>query len=201
MYRSLLVALFFVISGNALVQINTNSPYSTRGIGDVGFYGNAYVNGLGGAATALTDSSQTNLYNPSTYSLVAKQLPLFTMGINHTEKSFSSNGASSKTRYTGITHFGLVIPFAKRLGIAAGLKPLSRKGYEVNQYEIVEGDSIFYNYVGEGNIQELLLGFSANILNRRKQSLSLGVNGKYHFGKISNKRRTYISSSAGEAGG
>ncbi|HZH85840.1 MAG TPA: hypothetical protein VFD77_00890 [Brumimicrobium sp.] len=201
MFRSLLVTLFMVISGNALVQISTNSPYSSRGIGDVGFYGNAYISGLGGASTALTDSSQTNLFNPSTYSLVAKQLPLFSIGVSHFEKTFSNNGLTSKGRFTSITHMSLVVPFAKRLGIAAGLKPLSRTGYEINDHELIGGDSIFYTYKGDGGIQEFLLGFSGNILDRRNQSLSIGVNGKYYFGKVNNERRTFKVANGIETGG
>src|SRR5690554_705904 len=201
MFRSLLVTLFIVISENALVQISTNSPYSSRGIGDVGFYGNAYISGLGGAATALTDSSQTNLFNPSTYSLVAKQLPLFSLGVNHFEKKFSSNGATSNARFSSITHMSLVVPFAKRFGIAAGLKPFSRSGYEINDHELIEGDSIFYTYKGDGEIQEFLLGFSGNIIDRRKQSLSIGVNGKYYFGKLNNERRAFQTSNAVQTGG
>jgi hypothetical protein len=201
MFRSLLVTLFIVISGNALVQISTNTPYSSRGIGDVGFYGNAYLTALGGAATALTDSSQTNLFNPSTYSLTAKQLPLFSMGITHFEKRFSNDELTSEGRFTGLTHFALVIPFANRLGIAAGLKPLSRRGYEINDHEIIDGDSIFYDYTGDGDVQEFLLGFSANIIDARRQSLSVGVNGKYYFGKLNNERRAYRRINAIESGG
>ncbi len=201
MFRSLLVALFIVISGNALVQINTNSPYSSRGIGDVGFYGNAYISGLGGAATALADSSQTNLFNPSTYSLTAKQLPLFSMGVTHFEKRFTNNGLESEGRHSGLTHMSLVIPFANKFGLAAGLKPLSRRGYEINDYEFVNGDSIFYDYTGSGDIQEFLVGFSATLLNGRRQSLSLGLNGKYYFGKLNNERRSFISSNKIQSGG
>ena len=201
MFRSLLVALFIVISGNALVQINTNSPYSARGIGDVRFYGNAYVSSLGGAAAALTDSSQTNLFNPSTYSLTAKQLPLFSMGVRHFEKRFSNNGDQSSARYSSITHMALVIPFANRLGIAAGIKPLSRRGYEINDHEIVGGDSVFYDYTGDGDIQELMLGFSANLIDARRQSLSIGVNGKYYFGMLNNERRAFTRNNSIESGG
>ncbi|WP_107038426.1 LPS-assembly protein LptD [Brumimicrobium mesophilum] len=201
MFKSLLVALFIVISGNALVQISTNSPYSARGIGDPSFYGDAYASGLGGAATALSDSSITNLFNPSTYSLTAKQLPLFSMGVTHFEKRLANNGVESDARYSGITHFALVVPFAKRFGIAAGLKPFSRRGYEINDAEVIDSDSIFYDYTGDGEIQEFLLGFSANLIDGRRQSLSIGVNGKYYFGKLNNERRAYRNENTIESGG
>ncbi len=202
MYRGLLVMLFFLTSGYALVQVSTNTPYSSRGIGDVGFTGNAYINGLGGAAVALTDSSQANLYNPSTYSLLAKKNPLFSFGVNHFEKRFTNdNGVTSQGRYTNITHFALIVPFAKRLGIAFGLQPLSKAGYDIDNYEMVEGDSIFYNYKGDGAVQELMLGFAGNVLDSRKHSLSIGINGKYYFGRVNNERRAYRRKSGIEFGG
>lgn len=202
MFRSLLVTLFIVISGSALVQTNTNSPYSSRGLGDVGFYGSAYFSGLGGVTSALVDSSQTNLFNPSTYSLIAKQLPLFSLGINHYEKTFSNEaGLTSKGRFSSITHMSLAVPFANRLGLAAGLKPFSRVGYEIDDYALVQGDSIFHSYLGNGGVQEFLLGFSGNILDLSNQSLSVGVNGKYYFGKVNNERRTFKTSNEVETGG
>ena len=122
MCRSLLVTLMMVLSGYGFSQISTNSPYSSQGIGDVSFYGDAYTMGLGGAATALTDSSQVNLYNPATYSLIARQLPLFSLGVNHYQKKFSNASGESKGQFTGITHMSLAIPFAKRFSNASVVK-------------------------------------------------------------------------------
>lgn len=202
MYRSLLVTLLVVLSGYGLSQLNTNSPYSSQGIGDVNFYGDAYTMGLGNAATALTDSSQVNLYNPSTYSLLANQLPLFSLGVNHFQKTFSNPSGESKGQFTGITHMSLVIPFANRFGIAAALKPFSRAGYEINDHEVISaGDSIFYTYQGKGDVYEVLLGFSGNIIQGRNHNLSVGVNGKYYFGRIENERKTIRKVQGTEVGG
>lgn len=201
MFRVFLLTFFIFLAGNAFVQSNTNTPYSARGIGDVSFYGDAYASALGGAVTALADSSQTNLFNPSTYSILAKQLPLFSLGMNHYQKQFSNMGLKSKGQFTGITHMAIVVPFGNRFGAAAGLKPFSRSGYTINDYDIVQGDSIFYDYNGKGDIQEFLLGFSANLIDASKHSLSLGVNGKYYFGRVSKERKAYRVSKDIEAGG
>lgn len=203
MYRSLLLTLMLVCSGFSWSQLSTNSPYSSQGIGDVNFYGDAYTMGLGNAVTALTDSSQVNLYNPSTYSLLAHQLPLFSVGINHYQKTFNSPaGGESKGQFTGITHMSLVIPFANRFGIAAAIKPFSRAGYQIHDHEVIApGDSIFYIYEGKGDIYEVLLGFSANIIQGRNHNFSIGVNGKHYFGRIENERRTIQKVSGTEAGG
>lgn len=202
MYSKLLVIIFLISSVTINAQVSTNSPYSSQGIGDASFYGNAFMSGLGGASTALIDSSQTNLMNPSSYSHLAKQLPMFSVGIMHRQNRFSSNGAETEGNYTGITHMALVVPFANRFGLAFGLKPFSRKGYEINNAEVVGGDSVFYDYTGSGEIQEFLLGFSAKIIQRRNHSFTLGVNGKHYFGRLDNTRKTYIKSNTfGQVGG
>jgi hypothetical protein len=201
MARHILVLLFSLIGLLTTAQISTNSPYSSQGLGDTRFYGNAYLSAMGGSSVATFDSTQVNLFNPSSYSLTAKQLPLFSMGITHQEKRFSSGGSESEGRFSGITHMSLVIPFANRLGLAFGLKPFSRAGYEINNNTIIDGDSIFYDYNGEGSVQEFMLGFSGTVIDRRKHQLSLGVNGKHYFGGVSNIRRTFQNTNLGETGG
>ncbi|MFA5574016.1 MAG: hypothetical protein WC994_03055 [Brumimicrobium sp.] len=201
MFRSLLIVFFMILGGFSFAQISTNSPYSAKGIGDVSFYGDAYTNGLGGAAVALTDSNQVNLYNPSTYSLIAKQLPLFSLGLNHYQRRFSNNGVESKGQYTGITHMILAIPFSKRFGVAAGLKPFSHSGYEINDSEVIQGDSIFHDYTGRGDVQEVFLGFSGNILQGNKHSLSIGIQGKRYFSGPERSRNSYIKSNDVQSGG
>lgn len=182
-------------------QISTNSPYSSQGIGDVSFYGNAYLSSLGGASTAVFDSSQVNLFNPSSYSHVTQQLPLFSLGVTHEQQRFSTNGTESSGSFSGITHMSLIIPFANRFGLAFGVKPLSRTGYEINDAQIVQGDSLFHDYNGSGAIQEAIVGFSATIVKRKEHALTLGVNGKHYFGSTKNRRTSYQNTSAGQSGG
>lgn len=202
MYSKLLVILF-LLSGIAInAQVSTNSPYSSQGIGDASFYGNAFMSSLGGASTALIDSSQTNLMNPSSYSHLAKQLPMFSVGIMHRQNRFSTNGIESKGNFTGITHMALVIPFANRFGLAFGLKPFSRTGYDINNSQVINGDSIFYDYEGSGEVQEFILGFSSQIIKKRNHSFTIGVNGKHYFGRLQNTRKAYMKdNNFGEVGG
>jgi len=202
MYSKLLVVLFLLSCTFLRAQVSTNSPYSSQGIGDVSFYGNAFMSGLGGASTALIDSSQTNLFNPSSYSHMAQQLPMFSVGVMNRQNRFSSNGRETQGSFTGITHMALVVPFANRFGLAFGLKPYSRTGYEINNAEVINGDSIFYDYEGSGEIQEFLLGFSAKIINKRNHSFTIGVNGKHYFGRLDNTRKTYLKDNTfGQIGG
>ncbi len=201
MANYILVLFSFTLGLLSTAQISTNSPYSSQGIGDVSFYGNAYLTSLGGASTAVFDSSQVNLFNPSSYSHVTHQLPLFSLGLAHEQQRFSTGGSESSGSFSGITHMSLIIPFANRFGLAFGIKPLSRTGYEINDHQIVNGDSLFHDYNGSGAIQEAILGFSATIIKRRKHALTIGVNGKHYFGSIINRRTSYSNTNVGQSGG
>lgn len=184
-------ALMFSFWGSVQAQISTTNPFSSQGLGDVSFYGDAYFQGMAGITAALVDSTQTNLYNPSSYSLLAKGLPLFSMGLSGQQSNYTQNDMMSSSRYASITNMALSIPFGNRLGLAFGLRPYSRTGYEINSSAIVGGDSIFYDYSGAGEIQEFNLGFAATIIDNPANTLSVGANGKHYFGRISNRRMAY----------
>lgn len=182
-------------------QVTTVSPFSSQGLGDVGYYGDAYFTGIGGVSLPVIDSTQVNLFNPASYSMVSQGLPLFSMGFAHQESFFEENDQTGRDRYTGITQMALVVPFAKRLGLAFGLKPFSRAGYEVNNFDIVNGDSIFYDYAGKGEIQEFLVGFSVKFLDRLSHKMSLGVQGKRYFGQIEYNRKAFTTANFISSGG
>ena len=195
MYRYKFVfALLFSFIGTVQAQTSTTNPFSSQGLGDASFYGDAYFQGMGGITAALIDSTQTNLYNPSSYSLLAQGLPLFSMGVVGQNSIYSQNLNTSTSRFASVTHMALAIPFANRFGLAFGLKPYSRTGYEINSAAVVNGDSIFYDYTGAGEIQEFNLGFAATIINNPFHTLSVGANGKHYFGRMSNRRMAYQKS-------
>lgn len=203
MFRQILIVTLLLLSITAQAQVGSSSPYSSLGFGSTRFYGNAYLMGLGGAATALNDSSQVNSYNPTTYSLIASQRPLFSLGLNHYETQLlGANGGQTNGRFTGITHLEIAIPFGNRFGLAFGLKPFARRGYSINDYDLVSGDTIHYLYNGKGAIYDVFLGFSANIIEDNHHTLTAGFNAMYLFGRTENDRRAYtIGSDDTEAGG
>lgn len=197
------ILLFFLILTHGVVgQTSTVSPFSSQGIGDVSFYGDAYFMGIGGSSVSIIDSSQANLFNAASYSFTARGLPIFSMGIAHEETTFLQGQESGNDRFTNITHFSLIIPFGNRWGMSMGLKPLSRSGYEINSFQIIGGDSIFYDFTGRGEIQKANLGLSLLMANTLNHKLSLGINGYRYFGRLERERKAFIKNSlGGQSGG
>lgn len=195
----ILFTLFF--TGLSVAQVSSVSPFSSQGVGDVNFYGGAYFMGLGGVTAPLIDSSQTNLYNPSSYSFLGQGLPLFSLGLAHQESTFRQNELTAQDRFTSITHMALTIPFGNRFGMAFGLKPFSRAGYEVNSAQAIAGnDSIFYDYTGKGEIQEFMFGFSWMLVKRLNHQFGIGGNAKRYFGRIETRRRAFFVNNLSESG-
>ena len=200
MHIRIIVISILLISNTLRAQVSSVSPLSSQGLGDVSFYGDAYFMGLGGNTVAIVDSTHANLFNPSSYAFVAQQLPIFSMGIAHQESFFSQNEIAARDRFSSITHMALIVPFGKRFGLGFGLKPLSRAGYELNNFEIVNNDSIFYDYSGRGEIQKFQLGFAWRLIRRLNHDLSIGANGIRYFGRIENERSAYKRSNFIESG-
>lgn len=201
--RKLSLALLLVFTGSfAIAQSNTaNSPYSSFGLGEVGTMGNAVFSGIGNASTTYQDSTFVNFYNPSSYNTLAKGAPLFSLG---TSTRFSDYTEGDLTHFSSITileHLVLAVPFARNFGLAIGLKPYSRRGYEFSKEIAVDDDSLYYNYSGEGGIHETFLGFAANIINNGKTRISLGANAGYLFGTVENSRKSGLMGTTVYAGG
>ena len=151
MYIKLLTFIFigFALSTNA--QKFSNSPFSSYGIGEFGGLENAIFSGMGNTSVSNLDSTILNVSNPSSYASLAHGQPLFSTGISSRFSEFKSSDALSNSKYIGIEQFALVIPFAKKLGLAFGLKPFSRTGYDFYDLQTINSQQeMKYIYRGSG---------------------------------------------------
>lgn len=177
-------------------QSTANSPYSSFGLGELGGLDHAVFGAMGNSNISFQDSTVVNFYNPSSYSSLGVGQPIFSLGFSSRLSSYSENGNSYFSPLAGVQHFVMGIPFARRFGLAFGLKPFSRRGYESSQ-RIQEGDdSLYYNYLGTGGINDVFLGFAADVIKMPNTRLSLGVHGSYLFGAVTNTRKSGLIQSA-----
>lgn len=181
-------------------QKAANSPYSSYGIGEYGGLDQATFSGMGNNSFAFIDSVTLNYNNPSSYALLGKGQPLFSTGLSARFSDFESGNDHFNSKYIGINHFAIGIPFAKNFGLAAGLKPFSQTGYEFRDSQMVGEDEMKYVYRGSGGTNELFGGFSASLFNIKSHRLLIGANLGYVFGSTVNERISYINT-AGVANG
>lgn len=189
--RSLFFLVFIMLTGSTLnAQNAANSPYSSFGLGEFGGMDHAVYLGLGNSTITMADSTTLNFYNPASYNSLAKGQPIFSLGLSSRLSTFSDQGTSSKSNVTGIQHFAIAFPFAKHFGLAFGLKPYSRRGYEFTSKTKINNDSLYHIYSGDGGINEVFVGFSSNVLKLKRSRISVGANLGYLFGNVTNTRKS-----------
>ena len=204
--KAISLLLFTVVfSGAVNAQKNTDSPYSRYGIGlhnPNRFNGNFALGGSGIAwrpfqfkpliydslarSNAQLNDRGSNFINPSNPASFSNvSLTTFEMGAISRNVAYSSNGQEKNGSNTQLSHMAIAFPIGENLGAAFGIRPHSFVGYDYSFSEIVNQQEISNSYEGSGGINEIFVGFGYEFGN----SISLGVTGKYHFGKIIDQRR------------
>ncbi len=198
MIKKLLYCLSSVLFAFSLhAQENANIPYSSNGIGILSSDNRLVYSSLGNTLSSAIDSISINFYNPSSYSSISKGQPLFTIGVDNTLRSFTSNNVTEKGSYTQINHFAFGISFAKIVGFAFGIRPFSRSSYNFSELiSLDETQNMRHQYKGKGNSSLFFTGFSVTALNLKHHKLGVGMNLGYLFGSLENIQTAYIDQDA-----
>ncbi|MCT4624633.1 MAG: hypothetical protein N4A46_13515 [Schleiferiaceae bacterium] len=181
--RKILVALFifpFIVKG----QVNSVSPFTLFGVGDLseGYF--AKNISMGGTYSALRDPLFINLANPA--SLSSLELTSLDFGVTHRflRQTDQNSGNSINNQNTYFHYFAMGFKFKEWWGSAISLTPYSQIGYSVfTQEEHPDFGFTQYNFQGDGGINQIVWGNSFELW----KSLSLGVNARYLFG--TNRKR------------
>lgn len=201
MPKQLFLLVFSTISCfTTWAQTTSSSPYSTAGIGEEGALPEAQYGGLGNISSIVFDSTLINTYNPSSYSLMSFGQPLFSVGVASKFSTYSNNSGSFDGKTTGISNITMAIPIGERFGIGLGLKPFTRKGYDLSQRSYAYDDSVTFNYQGYGSTNLLFVGLAYSIIKTEKSYLSVGFNLGYLFGSVTNQRSSVFDANS-PAGG
>lgn len=199
MFNRFLLILLASVAFEAASQ--TNFPYAKAGLGDKLTSNHSVFSGMGNNFVTYTSPSVLNTNNPASYSYLRHQFPIFALGLS-TRLSFNeANGAKEFNGTTNISEFAFGLSFAKRFGLAAGLKPFQKKSYSFVDQQPLMSDSVRYDYIGGGNLNKLFVGFSFNILNYDSLKWTIGGNVGMIFGQINDERRSYLLGTTSAAGG
>lgn len=196
--RFLLIVMVSVTYG---VAAQTNFPYSSSGVGERLNSLHPVFSGMGNQSVTYAYPSVLNTSNPATYSYLRHQFPIFSVGFS-TRLSF--NQADSIKEFNSsanISEIAFGLSFAKRFGLAFGLKPVYKKSYSITEKYLLMEDSIRYDYMGNGTLNKAFIGFSVNILNFESFKWSVGGNVGGLFGTVQDERRSSIETATTKAGG
>lgn len=188
--QTLLVLLLTILSGVAVAQNNTNSPYTRYGYGQLADQGSGNSKAMGGIAYGLRDKYQTNFVNPASYTAVDSLTFIFDGGISLQNVNFSNGAVKQNAKNSSFDYITMQFRANKWTAISLGLLPYSNVGY--NMAKTVENAEVSSNssvvtYSGEGGLHQLFLGAGFKII----KNFSIGANFSYLWGDVT--RTTYES--------
>lgn len=221
-YKAVLTCIVLAFTLNLNAQNNTNSPFSSFGLGEMRMMDHPSYSALGNTYLTHFDSTQLNFLNPASYNTLGAHMPLFSLGLSARLSYYSENDRSYFNNTAYLSNLVLAFPIHKHFGFAFGLKPYSSKGYDFSTRAFVYNDSIEYTYKGKGTISEAFVGLSSDLLKLNKTRISyiiispedsikvlktydtrfaVGSNLGYLFGGIENQRFSALKDDNYNSGG
>jgi hypothetical protein len=181
--KVLLGLLFVLVSSSYSFSQGTSSPYSSFGVGLINNYQQAAFSSMGNVRIANTDSVLLNVANPASYAFIGFGMPIVNIGITQKFNKYETN-IDYKTKYDfGFNNLSMGFKMGRRWGMAFGLLPYSRVGYDIVAVDDFQGTNLINRFQGEGGLYNVFLGLACRVIDQRNHKLSLGINGKFLFGR------------------
>ena len=201
-----IICLPAAVSGQTS-SINSFSPYSMYGIGEINTPGTLQMRAMGGAGVAQRLPSSVNTLNPASYSSTLQRSFLFNFGVDgayYKNMQTIYSGDSQRSAKTGFGTFNfheiaVQFPLARGLGMGLSLNPYSSVGYRMQGFEnndevLADVGRVRYRYSGEGDITEVKIGIGWEVF----KHFSIGAAMQYYWGDIDRNYTTAATTSYGD---
>jgi len=208
--KFILLLIFMVSAYSSFSQLNTLSPYSRFGVGELEGGTSVYSNNLGGATVALTPFITLNYDNPASYPYLVSSL--FQTSLNYNYTQLQNSEISGNTTHSTLKEIAIGAPIAKNWGFSAGVTPFSAIGYEFSETtELPDDITGIQEYQGNGGFSKAFLGFARKSTNYGywvadrgpeigldsvkyvKSALSIGLNLYSVFGTAEYERNLFFN--------
>ncbi len=166
-------------------SINTFSPYSMYGLGELTTQGSLTTRSMGGAGVALRTPAEINYINPASYSATLNKSVLFSYGMEGTN-TFNSqiqSGTRLNNSYASLNihDIALQFPVSQNVGMAIVIAPYSSSGYCIATTENYSSIGLLsYIYEGGGDITQVKVGAGWEPIT----NLSFGISAQYFWGTV-----------------
>ena len=183
-----LYTILLLFTSISFSQINTNSPYSFYGVGQIypiGFSQNFSMSGL---SNAVIDNHHLNFQNPASLSFLT--ITSVELGFNLSQINMQQGELNKSNTFSNILGFGMGFPISKKTSLAISFRPFSSIGYEIEYIvsqmnnKINSGD-LTYNFSGNGGLNKATISGSHKFSLNSNFTISAGLNLNYFFGTIS----------------
>lgn len=182
-------------------SVNTYSPYSMYGMGELATPGNAIQRSMGGIGVAMFSNNMTNMMNPAAFGFTPRQSFLFNFGIDaghyrNNQPKYGTTTTEIKTAYNSVNihEVSFQMPLAKGLGLGFGLSPYSSVGYSMYNDDLTPSIAgnvgrVRYQYYGDGDVTDVKIGIGWAPFTK----FSVGVSMIYYWGNIDRSYNAMVS--------
>jgi hypothetical protein len=179
-----LAILMSLLTGSLFGQINTYSPYSRFGLGELAKPGNGQNLSMGTTGAAYRSNKAINYLNPASYTALDTLSFLFDFGMTASNTKYQSDSLSVNLKNMNIHHISIAFPFTKWWKASVGINPYSAVGYTImdDSEEIDNIGQIKKNFEGNGGLNQFYMGSSILLMKK----FSVGFNYSYLFGYLNN---------------
>ena len=180
--HTLCALLLTMVTGMAIAQNNTNSPYTRYGYGDLSDQSFGNSRAMGGIAFGLRDGAQINPLNPASYTAIDSLTFIFEGGVSLQNMNISGGGVKLNAKNSSFDYLAMQFRLHPRVAMSIGLLPFSNVGYSVSESNEATETSPYStkSLTGEGGLHQLYVGAGVKVL----KNLSVGVNASYFWGDI-----------------
>jgi hypothetical protein len=187
----LIFSILLLLSYSASAQLNTSSPYSRFGIGDVESQSMGRSSAMGGISIGLSLPFEINITNPASFSAIPLQIFLFSAGVKSRQVNYETATETMSSNDNGITSLNAAFKVTKFWAMSFGVNPVSSIGYNVYAEDSVISEDysgkVTTNYIGTGGLTQLYLGNSFFY-----KGFSLGANISYYWGPLTKKTASVL---------
>ena len=188
--HTLCALLLTMVTGTAIAQNNTNSPYTRYGYGDLSDQSFGNSRAMGGIAFGLRDGAQINPLNPASYTAIDSLTFLFEGGVSLQNMNVNNGGVKLNAKNSSFDYLAMQFRLHPRIAMSVGLLPFSSVGYNVSESHSGTAETTpgandatpdyTKTLAGDGGLHQLYAGVGVKVL----KNLSLGVNVSYFWGDI-----------------
>jgi opacity protein-like surface antigen len=188
-YKNLTIATLCLLFAHAAVAqnqdaINTFTPYTFYGVGDITPPGLSYHRGMGGIGIGMRSNRTINYLNPAALSAQDTLSFMFDFGGEMQNYYLATSAQSSAHNSVNMHHISMSFPVWRKVVLGLSVLPYSSIGYNISRKEtrpevLTEAGEIVYSHQGEGGLNQVMLSLGYSL-----GRLSLGGQAQYIFGSI-----------------
>lgn len=192
-YKRLISAsIILTVTGLAVAQTSTNSPYTRYGFGQLADQNFGNSKAMGGIAYGLRNGTQINASNPASYTAIDSLTFLFDAGMTLQNANFKDGNVKTNAKNSSFDYLAMQFRLWKKMGMTVGFLPFSTVGYSLyktNEFDDVDNNGYWSeSFTGDGGFNQVFVGLGYKVFN----NLSVGANVSYLYGDITHQSMTTI---------